>query len=157
MNLAETHALLTLIATLDRRRFDDPTVIAWQEILAEQPFDDCRTAVINHFRENTDYLMPVHVTRGAEQIDHDRRRKAREAAEHRCLIALESDPTRRDRSADIQALITQLRAALPPGNPDKLRRTEWLQADRRRTRRAEPNPHYDPAVAYAAATPMEQP
>lgn len=154
MNLAETHALLTLAATLDNRRFDDATVVAWQEILADQPFDDCRTAVIRHFASTTDYLLPAHVIRGAAEIDRERRRVYREARERESQLALEADPTRRDRSDEVRALIAELRDALPDGDPDKLRRPEWLEADRRRERTAtaEPNPHYDPLVQAQALT-----
>lgn len=159
MNLAETHDLLTLAATLDRRRFDDATVVAWQEILADQPFDDCRTAVVRHFASTTDYLMPVHVLRGAAELDRHRRQLAREASEQRSMLALASDPTRRDRSEQTQALIAELRDSLPEGDPDKLRRKEWLEVDRRRERmaNAEPNPHYDPTVALATLTTEERP
>jgi len=148
VNLAETHALLTLAATLDNRRFDDAAVVAWQEILADQPFDDCRTAVIRHFASTTDYLLPAHVIRGATELDRERRRQHREARERDGQRALEADPTRRDRSAEVRALIAELRDSLPEGDPDKLRRAEWLEADRRRERlaKAEPNPHYDPTV-----------
>jgi hypothetical protein len=44
-------------------------------------------------------------------------------------------------------------AAPPPaGDPDKLRRAEWVEADRRRERlaNAEPNPLYDPTIAARA-------
>lgn len=158
MNFAETHDLLTLAATLDRRRFDDATVVAWQEILADQPFEDCRTAVIRHFASATDYLMPAHVLRGANEIDRERRRLQREARERQAQLALEADPTRRDRSDETRALIAELRDSLPEGDRDKLRRTEWLDADRRRARMvdAEPNPHFDPAVLAAALTTEER-
>jgi hypothetical protein len=148
VNLVETHDLLTLVAKYDNRRFDDATVVAWREVLADLPFDDCRSAAVRHFTESDAYLMPVHVVRGANELDRDRRRRAREAAEYREYLALEADPTRRDRSDEVRALIAELRVALPDGGPDKLRRSEWLEADRRRERAAsaEPNPHYDPAV-----------
>lgn len=74
MNLAETHALLTLISgAFDNRRFDDATVIAWQPIFADLPFDDCRAAVSRHFAESNDYLMPAHIRRLAKNIRAQRR------------------------------------------------------------------------------------
>lgn len=151
MNLAETHALLTLAATLDNRRFDDAAVVAWQEILADQPFDDCRTAVINHFRDSTEYLMPVHVVRGAEQIDQDRLRAARRAERLQAMAELEAArPVQelRDRSAEIAELLRRLRDSLPPVDPVKFRRAEVLAWERqqRTAANAEPNPHYDPTV-----------
>lgn len=144
MNLTETHDLLTLAAKYDNRRFDDATVIAWREVLAEFSFDDCRTAVVEHFATSDAYLMPVHVCRGAQERERQRRRAMREEREREEQLAIESDPTRRNRSDETRALITQLRQSLPDGDPDKLRRPEWLEADRRREREAtaEPNPEF---------------
>lgn len=155
MNLAETHDLLTFIAQYDNRRFDDATVIAWQPLFAELDLADCRQAVMRHIATSDAYLMPVHIRRLAEDIDRDRRRAIREAREAQ-LVAIEaSDPTRRDRSEAIEALIAELREKLPEGNPDSLRYASgyWRQQreDRERQEQAEPNPHYDPAVAAEAA------
>ena len=143
MNLAETHALLTLISgAFDNRRFDDATVLAWQPIFAEFTFDDCRTAVTRHFAESSEYLMPAHVKAGAREVVRERRRAKREANEAEELRALEADPTRRDRSDAVRGLIAELRDRLPDGDPDKLLRSEWIEIDRRRQRELEPNPYY---------------
>lgn len=153
MNRAETHDLLAFIAAYDNRRFDDATVLAWHPIVADLPFGDCRRAVTSHFASSDAYLMPVHVRRGALETNRERRRLEREAAEHQERLAIEADPTRRDRSEETRALIATLRDSLPDGDPDKLRRSEWLEADRRRERmaNAEPNPEYDPTVALETA------
>lgn len=144
MNLAETNDLLTFISSYDRRRFDDATVIAWQLVVADLPYGDCRAAVVEHFTNSTDYLMPVHVVRGATEIDRNRRKAIREAREREEQLAIEADPSRRDRSEDVKALLADLRDQLPAGDPDKLRRAEWLEADKRRAREltAEPNPDF---------------
>jgi hypothetical protein len=144
VNLVETYDLLTLVAFYDNRRFDDATVLAWQPILADLSFEDCRAAVMNHFGLSEVYLMPVHVRRGA--VDVRNRRHQRRANADR--LALQTDPARVDRSDDVRALIAQLRDLLPDGDPDKLRRPEVLAWERRRDREAaggEPNPHYDPS------------
>ncbi len=150
MNLVETHDLLTLAAKYDNRRFDDATVMAWQEVLADLPFDDCRIAVVAHFGEADVYLMPVHVVRGATEVDRGRRRRIRELREASERLELESAP-RTDRSREISAAIREM---LPAGNPDALRRAEWLDSDKRRDRlnEANANPDYDPTVAIAAAS-----
>lgn len=154
MNLVETHDLLTLVAKYDNRRFDDATVMAWQEVLADLPFDDCRTAVVAHFGGAEVYLMPVHIVRGATDIDRNRRRRMRELREAQEQLELEAAP-RTDRSREIAAGIREM---LPAGNPDALRRAEWLEADKRRERlaAAEPNPDYDPTVALAARLAEEE-
>ncbi len=161
MNRAETHSLLTFIAAYDNRRFDDATVLAWHPIVAEHAFADCRQAVTAHFASTEAYLMPVHVRRGALELERERKRQQREELEReeRLAIAVDAaidgDPTRRDRSEEVKALIAALRDSLPDGDPDKLRRSEWIEADRRRERwsSAEPNPEYDPQTAFTDPDP----
>lgn len=152
MNLVETHDLLTLIAKYDNRRFDDATVIAWRELLADLPFDDCRAAALAHFGRTEKYLMPFNIIQGASDLDRNRRRILREQREAAGQRELEARPTT-DRSVELRAAIRDM---LPPGDPDKLRRPEPLAWDRAREREgrpdAGPNPLYDPAVARAALT-----
>lgn len=137
MNLVETHDLLTLAAKYDNRRFDDATVVAWREVLADLPFEDCRNAVVAHFANSDSYLMPVHVRRRALELDRDRRRRIREEREAAERLAIEADPSRKDRSEEVEALLTDLREALPPSNPNAFKRSEWVDADRRRVRASE--------------------
>lgn len=144
MNIAETHDLLTLIATYDNRRFDDAAVLAWAEIVSDVPFADGRQAVVRHFSESTAWLMPAHIRRFAAEFEHERRRANRERIERAAIAAEADDPTRRDRSPEVQALLDDLRERLGPGKPDVFRRPEWVENDKRREReaRAESNPHY---------------
>lgn len=144
MNLAETHDLLRLAASFDNRRFDDVTVISWQQVLDDVPFDDAQAGVLRHFRDSAEWLMPVHVRRLAEEIDRERRRARRERLEQAAIEAEAADPTRRDRSPQVQALLDDVLGRIGPGRPEALRRPEWLENDRARERaaRAEPNPHY---------------
>lgn len=83
------------------------------------------------------------------------RRLALTAAERPAVDAEIVDSTVKDRSADVAALIATRRFALPAGDRAKLltRRVGWEResAAYRRTRDAEPNPHYDPTRAAAAA------
>lgn len=155
MNLAETSDLLAFIARCDNRRADDATAIAWHSIVGDLPLGDCLAAARRHFGTSTDYLMPVHIRRLADEIDRDRRRVARVHREQLALEAEQADPTRYDRSDEVRALIEQLRDVLPDGDPDKLRRTEWIEHDRRRQREAAigPNPHYDPQAVFVATEP----
>jgi hypothetical protein len=153
MNLAEVNDLLTLAATLDNRRFDDATVYAWHEILGDLPFVDCRAAIFAHFAEQSDYLMPVHIRRLALEAERMRRRTERLAIEQAEAEQLAiSATTTEDRSEQVKALIADLRDTLPPVDPMKFRRTEWVEVERHRERatRAEPNPLYDPSVHLAA-------
>lgn len=160
MNLAETHDLLTFVAQYDNRRFDDATVIAWQPLFAGLDLADCRQAVMRHIATSDAYLMPVHIRRIVEEIDRDRRRAIREARESEMLAIEQADPTRRDRSDEVRALIAQLRTELPEGDPDSLRYGSryWRQVReaRERQEQAEPNPAYDPQAAARLAAEAEE-
>lgn len=61
MNLTETSALLTFAARYDRRTIGEQDVRAWQEALADVDVEGARDAVVAHYRESTDFLMPAHV------------------------------------------------------------------------------------------------
>ena len=164
MNVEETGRLLAKVAGYDNRTVGDTNILAWHEALSDVDYRDALQAVAVHFRESTDYLMPVHVRRGAEQIDRERRRVEREEAE--AQQALESAEARRFTAAEIghaAALIAELREKLPPGDPAKLRGEHWLATHavgqlRDCTRPvktpsapAVPNPYYDPAAAARLA------
>jgi hypothetical protein len=160
VNRAETSDLLALIARYDNRRVDDATVIAWHAVLGDLLPGDCQAAVFRHMGTSDAYLMPVHIRRLAEEIDRERRRQARETRESEQAAIEAADPTRRDRSEHVRALIAQLRTELPEGDPDSLRYASkhWRQVREARERQenAEPNPHYDP-TAIARLSEMEPP
>lgn len=155
MRVAEVYDLLTYVAAVDNRRFGDDTVLAWHGILAELDLDDCREAVRRHFGQSDDYLKPFHVVRGVGEIDRERRRAVRLAAEAQLAIEAKAPG---ERAAEVEALIEDLRSALPDPDPVKYRRAETLAWDKARAiaERAEPNPSYDP-TAIPAPTPEEQP
>lgn len=154
MNLEETDRLLTLIQNVDKRKIDDATVLVWHEIIGDLPFADAVEAVTSHFRESTAYLMPAHIVAGAREIDRLRIRAERER-----LAIEQAHPTDprplKDRSAEIQEFIANVRSGLPEGDSDSLwhGRGYWRRNRQAMDRQAnaEPNPHYDPAVAARAA------
>lgn len=150
MNRTETSQLLALIARYDNRRADDATVIAWHAVLGDLDLADCQTAVIKHVGSSDAYLMPVHIRRLVDDIDRERRRAERERAEAEVKAIEAADPTRRDRSDDVKALIAQLRTQLLAGDPDSLRYAtrQWreVREARERQENAEPNPLFDPAA-----------
>lgn len=144
MNLQETHALLTYVAAVDNRRFGDDTVIAWQGILADLDAVDCTEAVRRHFATCPDYLMPVHVVRGADEVRRERIRAVRLEAEQRQALTAAPAVATEDRSEEVVALIAELRDKLPPVDERKVRRVEVVEWDRKRRRRLVANPHYNP-------------
>jgi len=72
VNRAEVAELLTVIASFDRRTLDDPDVIAWHAVLRDEHLADCREAVVRHYAEKTDWIMPAHVRKGARMIRRER-------------------------------------------------------------------------------------
>lgn len=152
MNLAETHQLLTVIAAVDNRNFDDATVTTWRQILAEQQFDDCYAAAVDHLRDDPDtYLMPGHIHRRATALARIRagRRRAVQLARQREIEAAETV----DRSAEVAELVDALARRMGTGDLTVLRRREWVEheRDQQRQRTAEPNPNYDPQRAAELA------
>lgn len=63
MNRAECAQLLTVIASYDRRTLGEADVISWQGAIGDLSFDECRDAVVKHYAQQTDWLMPAHVRR----------------------------------------------------------------------------------------------
>jgi hypothetical protein len=120
MNLVETNQLLRFLASVDNRRYDDATVAAWQAILDDVDHADAMQAAVNHFRDETDYLTPAHITAGARAAVEDREREIlREQVQHR-LAKLDSyaeEPrvitSGEDRAPEVLALIRSVTDSLP--------------------------------------------
>lgn len=55
--------LLTCAAAYDRRTVGDADVDAWLAAIGDLDFQDARAAVIAHYTESSDWLMPVHIKR----------------------------------------------------------------------------------------------
>lgn len=158
MNLAEAAAVLAKAAAFDRRTIGEADILAWHDALADLPLGDCLAAVTEHYRDSTDWLMPAHIRRTANDLDRARRRKVREQLEAAELQAAIAASPLHDRRDDVTALIAQLRDRLPDGDPDKLRHghKEWrLNRERmdrlERLQAAGPNPFYDPTALRRAA------
>lgn len=71
MNRAECAQLLTIVASYDRRTLGEADVISWQGAIGDLTFEECRTAVVKHYAEQTDWLMPAHVRRLALSARQD--------------------------------------------------------------------------------------
>ncbi|AEV86716.1 hypothetical protein ACWT_5699 [Actinoplanes sp. SE50] len=74
MDKAEVVLLLTLAATFDYRRIGEADVEAWYLALDDIDLDDAKAAVVRHYRDQTDRLMPAHVRAGVKAIRAERRR-----------------------------------------------------------------------------------
>lgn len=72
MTIEETIDLLTVVAAFDRRTVGEADATAWHAAIGDLPFGDSREAVIAHFRECTDWLMPAHVRNRVKEVRHQR-------------------------------------------------------------------------------------
>lgn len=63
MNRTECAQLLTVVASFDRRTLGEADVITWHETIGDLSFDECRNAVVKHYAEQTEWVMPAHVRR----------------------------------------------------------------------------------------------
>jgi hypothetical protein len=72
MTPAEAAALLTIAAAYDNRKPDEDQARAWAMILADLRFEDCRDAVLRHYRKSREWLMPAEVIEGVREIRSER-------------------------------------------------------------------------------------
>jgi hypothetical protein len=63
MNPEEVIDLLTTAAAYDRRTVGDADVIAWSAAVGDLDFADARDAVVQHYRDSREWLMPADVRR----------------------------------------------------------------------------------------------
>jgi hypothetical protein len=60
--MRETAAVLAMITALDTRRmYGDIDAKAWHAVIGDLRFDDCREAVIQHYRESPHSITPADV------------------------------------------------------------------------------------------------
>jgi hypothetical protein len=72
MTAEETAKLLAACATYDHRKIGALDVVAWHRIIGDLPFADCETAVLAHYADSTDWIMPAHVRRRVLEIRNQR-------------------------------------------------------------------------------------
>lgn len=61
MTPEETGKLLGMCAAYDNRNVDDSALYAWFRAVGDLPFADCETAVIAHYRDSREWIMPADV------------------------------------------------------------------------------------------------
>lgn len=72
MDIVETGTVLAKIQAFDNRNVDDPTQIAWQEILAPYMLRDGLAAVTDYFKHNTGWIMPAHIVERVRGMELER-------------------------------------------------------------------------------------
>jgi hypothetical protein len=136
----ETGQLLAICASFDRRTVGEADVIAWLKVLGDLPLRDCEAAVIAHYRDSRDWIMPADVRQRVkatrrERLDrHPVPAPPAEIADQpgRFLGALRAGIKAVAGSIDLRCAIggpvrdgeppakyQQARAALPPGRSPK--------------------------------------
>lgn len=68
MKPTEAAALLTVAAAFDNRKPDADQAHAWAAALDDLPFNDCREAVIAHYRNSREWMMPSDVRAGVKRM-----------------------------------------------------------------------------------------
>jgi hypothetical protein len=72
MTIEETIDLLTAAAAFDRRTVGRADAAAWHAAVGDLRFADCEAAVVAHYTETTDWLMPAHVRERVREIRAER-------------------------------------------------------------------------------------
>ena len=72
MKPTEAAALLTIAASFDNRKPDADAAKAWAMALDGMRFEDCRDAVVAHYRATRDWMMPSDVITIVKRVRRDR-------------------------------------------------------------------------------------
>jgi len=68
MTPAEAQVLLSMASAYDNRKPDPDAAKAWAAALDDLRFEDCRAAVIEHYKTSTEWLMPAMVRATVKRI-----------------------------------------------------------------------------------------
>ena len=68
MTPAEAQVLLGIAASFDNRKPSEEAAVAWSHALDGLRFEDCRDAVIAHYRTSSEWLMPTVIIREVRRI-----------------------------------------------------------------------------------------
>jgi len=72
MNAEQAGQVLAKCASYDRRKTGDADTIAWYQVLQDLSYDDCIAAVIAHYSDTTDWIMPAHIRQRVKAMRADR-------------------------------------------------------------------------------------
>ncbi|MFI6329871.1 hypothetical protein ACIBBG_16410 [Micromonospora chersina] len=151
MNHEEAQALTAILFTAYDRPKPDGIDDIWYAALTDVPFDLARHAAIQLIQTNTFLPKVAEIRQRAGELSRQRRRALREAEEQHAIEAYAANAgPLRDRSAEIQAFVGEVRTVLPEGDREALmpRQVAWEREHRHHQRQTEavPNPAYDPTM-----------
>lgn len=82
MNPEQTGRLLAICAAFDRRTVGRADLLAWYRVLGDLDFAECEAAVIAHYTDRRDFVMPADIRTRVRQ----RRRETAEREHSRVAI-----------------------------------------------------------------------
>ena len=121
MTPAEAQVLLSMASAFDNRRPDADAARAWSAALDGLRFEDCRDALIEHYKTSTDYLMPVLIRTAVRRIRSKRIAEVGDLIPPPGLSELEQRQWLCDAKRRIGDGETFTPPQLPPANPRRLR------------------------------------
>jgi len=72
MTPEETGRVLAICASFDRRTVGETDVIAWLKVIGDLPFRDCEGAVVAHYRDSRNWIMPADVHQRVKAMRRER-------------------------------------------------------------------------------------
>jgi hypothetical protein len=72
MNAEDMGRVLARCASYDRRKTGEADIIAWLQVIGDLAYDDCIDAVIAHYAESTDWIMPAHIRQRVRAVRAER-------------------------------------------------------------------------------------
>lgn len=75
MDKSEVVLLLAFAGTYDYRKVGDADIEAWHLAVGDLDFEDAKAAVVAHYRNTADRMMPFHVRQGVKVIREERKRQ----------------------------------------------------------------------------------
>lgn len=90
MTPEESGKLLGICAAFDNRNVDDSAVFAWYSAIKDLPYSECESAVIAHYSDSREWIMPADVRTRV------RRKQRDEAARVRIHELLDPEAYRRE-------------------------------------------------------------
>jgi len=71
MTPEEAGKLLGMCAAYDNRNVDDAALYAWFRVVGDLPYAECESAVIAHYSDSREWIMPADVRKRVKRAQYD--------------------------------------------------------------------------------------